>query len=315
MESLLIWSASSARGQQNLEHGLSTHTWGFRRLDTAIRRGRAAHVIFGSRFSGGNVRVDSEYWATGNCSLLIGEISSPVFEGRAPHWPDEIDQNSVIYPWRFGFTPLGWLHHVPLSGTSELPLDVAEHLRLAAVTNDPQVVQFQPSDLLARMGVQPSVTGGTDLSSTAGTPVDPTPALGSRSQGRSTDNELTGAVEAYAVLRASEHMRRLGYDVRELGKPFDLVCTSTDGREKHVEVKGTTGAGAQVIYTPNEVQHFRQCPYGADLIVVRDIQLDRSAVPYQANGGTLLHVENYTAPPDDLQATGWAGRVSGWDDE
>ena len=30
-----------------------------------------------------------------------------------------------------------------------------------------------------------------------------------------------------------------------IGKPYDLVCTKPDGTEKHVEVKGTTGAGAE----------------------------------------------------------------------
>lgn len=101
-------------------------------------------------------------------------------------------------------------------------------------------------------------------------------------------------------------------EVEPLGKPYDLVCRKPSGAEKHVEVKGTSGAGADVEYTPKEVLHFRSCPHGADLIVVRDIVVDRSQRPYVATGGELLHVEDYRAPAEDLQATGWLGRVSGW---
>jgi hypothetical protein len=68
-----------------------------------------------------------------------------------------------------------------------------------------------------------------------------------------------------------------------------------------------------VQYTPNEVQHFRTCPHGADLIVVRDISVDRGVQPYAATGGELLHIESYDAPAEDLQATGWYGRIVGWD--
>jgi hypothetical protein len=77
-------------------------------------------------------------------------------------------------------------------------------------------------------------------------------------------------------------------------------------------VKGTTGAGADVMFTPNEVHHFRNCPHGADLVVVRDIQVDRSSMPYGVAGGEVLRVPNYVAPAQDLQASGWIGRVSGW---
>jgi hypothetical protein len=88
------------------------------------------------------------------------------------------------------------------------------------------------------------------------------------------------------------------------------VCRKYSGTvEKHVEVKGTTGAGASVPYTPNEVRHFRACPYGGDLIVVHDIVVDTTTTQYMTSGGVLVHVENYQAPKEDLQATAYVGRV------
>lgn len=102
-------------------------------------------------------------------------------------------------------------------------------------------------------------------------------------------------------------MVSLGWQVKPLGKPYDLVCTKADGSEKHVEVKGSTGAATVVNYTPKEVRHCRTCPFGADLIVVSDIVVDRDT--HRTYGGRLHHVENYQAPPEDLQAASWAGRV------
>lgn len=89
--------------------------------------------------------------------------------------------------------------------------------------------------------------------------------------------------------------------------PCDIVPIVTlhfparaDAAEKHVEVKGTAGAGASVEYTTNEVRHFRMCPAGADLIVVHDIVIDTSVTPYSASEGVLVHVVNYSAPKQDL---------------
>ncbi len=140
------------------------------------------------------------------------------------------------------------------------------------------------------------------------------PVRGRHGGGRSYDPEFNRAVEQRAAAVAEEYMREQGWtDIKHLGKPYDLDCSKPSGQEKHVQVKGTTGAGADVEYTPNEIKHFRTCPHGADPIVVRDIIVDRSTTPYTTSGGQLRHVENYTAPPEHLQATGWLGRVPGWD--
>jgi hypothetical protein len=74
---------------------------------------------------------------------------------------------------------------------------------------------------------------------------------GRRGAGRSQDPEFNRTVEQRAVEVAEAYLRdNLGWTaVEHLGKPYDLVCRSESGEEKHVEVKGTTGAGADVDYT------------------------------------------------------------------
>lgn len=50
--------------------------------------------------------------------------------------------------------------------------------------------------------------------------------------------------------------------VKKLGKPYDLRCTRGT-EERHVEVKGTTGAATSVELTINEVLHARDQGHGA----------------------------------------------------
>jgi hypothetical protein len=231
----------------------------------------------------------------------------------------------VIYPHRFGITPLG-LGHVSASPAGPLGPDATEALRRAGTLNRGVYTVMDLAPLLDVLGVD-IVTGTQlpDLSRTAGRDLDITPSTTTPSTTRTssaanstsgpryaTDPDYRQAVERRAVVLAIEHMKANGWpDVTLLGKPYDLVCRSGDGREKHVEVKGTSGAGGDVFYTPNEVHHFRTCPHGADLIVVRDITVDTTTRPYSTSGGQLLHIRDYTA--EDLQATQWSGRVTGWD--
>ena len=57
-------------------------------------------------------------------------------------------------------------------------------------------------------------------------------------------------------------------------KSYDLICRRCD-EIKHVEVKGTTTDGAEVILTLNEVKHARENPCTA-LFVVSDITVERA---------------------------------------
>jgi hypothetical protein len=65
-------------------------------------------------------------------------------------------------------------------------------------------------------------------------------------------------IERYAMEAATTYFEELGYRVEDVGarESYDLVC-STKKIELHVEVKGTTSDGADVLLTPNEVAHAR----------------------------------------------------------
>ena len=309
---LAIWSSSSANGRRNLQRGLDTQTWGFKDDHSDYHR-PIDYVIFGYEHSAGSPRLGPQDWQRGSATLILCQRTVAPYLGHAPHWPDEHNDAQVIYPYRFGLTPLATLTDVPLSQAGPLAGAGSEALRLSAIGNRGIRTETDLTDLMAQMGLVFDPTGNPDLSQTAGavTP-DTTTVRGRRGAGRSNDAAFNRAVETHAVQMATTHLQAQGWDVDELGKPYDLVCTKPDGTEKHIEVKGTTGAGAEVQYTPNEVNHFRTCPHGADLIVVRDIVVDRTATPYATSGGQLTHITNYTAPPTDLQATGWLGRVDQW---
>ncbi|WP_372490577.1 protein NO VEIN domain-containing protein [Nocardioides bruguierae] len=214
----------------------------------------------------------------------------------------------VKYNPRFGISYIGDLQRVNTRG-GPLPPAVSETLRQSGVSGYVKVARdVDIADLMAGMGI------GAGAAQTAPVGVGmPSPdERRAGGQGRQTDADLNRATERRAVELATAHMLQHGWtEVIPLGKPYDLVCRRDDGQEKHVEVKGSSGATGSVIYTRNEVAHFRRCPHGADLIVVRDIELtldDDGAVT--ATGGELKHVANYRAPDADLKVLTFQGRVT-----
>src|SRR5690348_2506776 len=58
---LVIWSSKDANGRRNLEHGLTTKTWGFRRWHPDYNR-NYRWVLFASEHSGRGPRVPAEEW-------------------------------------------------------------------------------------------------------------------------------------------------------------------------------------------------------------------------------------------------------------
>lgn len=113
----------------------------------------------------------------------------------------------------------------------------------------------------------------------------------------SADNRQ--AVERYAMERAIHHFRALGWTVEEVAsrESYDLCCRRAGQPELHAQVKGTTGDGADVLLTPNELAHAReQYPHVA-LVVVSGIRLTdgatgshaglRSIQPWQIDGDAL----------------------------
>lgn len=131
--------------------------------------------------------------------------------------------------------------------------------------------------------------------------VSPRPKAGGGQGFRLTKAEQV-AVERHAVSAATRYLEGFGWDVRDVGatKSYDLHCRR--GEEAlHVEVKGTTSAGATVVLTRNEVAFHRETYPTNALIVVSRIQLDRGAEQPVASGGEVEVTMPWRIDEDALQ--------------
>jgi hypothetical protein len=106
-----------------------------------------------------------------------------------------------------------------------------------------------------------------------------------RGQGFQLDQEVKVAVEAHAMNMATKFYSK-AWDVEDVHgtESYDLICRH-GAKVKHVEVKGTTTDGAEVILTPNEVKHTRENKCAA-LFVLSNITIERAEDgPVTATGG------------------------------
>ncbi|KUN75029.1 hypothetical protein AQJ66_36530 [Streptomyces bungoensis] len=118
-----------------------------------------------------------------------------------------------------------------------------------------------------------------------------------RGAGYISDPKKRKAIEEHAERLATDHYEAQGWQVEKLGKPYDL-CGS---EERHVEVKGTTGAATSVELTINEVLHARDRDNSVDLYVVSDIKVDISSDDYTPSGGTVSHYTDWEPAEEDLR--------------
>jgi hypothetical protein len=102
-----------------------------------------------------------------------------------------------------------------------------------------------------------------------------------RGQGFQLDQEVKVAVEARAMNKATDLYSAQGWIVEDVHgtESYDLICRRGD-EVKHVEVKGTTTDGVEIILTPNEVRHARESECTA-LFVLSHITVE------QAEDGTV----------------------------
>jgi hypothetical protein len=130
-------------------------------------------------------------------------------------------------------------------------------------------------------------------------------------QGFHLDQDVKVAVEVRAMNAATEFYRE-DWDVEDVHgtESYDLVCRR-HGEVKHVEVKGTTTDGTEVILTPNEVRHAREYPHTA-LFILSNITIERAHDgtvtaaggdqhlfdPWPIDDGTLMPLGfRYRVPP------------------
>jgi Domain of unknown function (DUF3883) len=132
-----------------------------------------------------------------------------------------------------------------------------------------------------------------------------------RGQGFQLDQEVKVAVEALAMNMAAEFYRG-DWDVEDVhgAESYDLICRR-GGEVKHVEVKGTTIDGAEVILTPNEVRHARENPCTA-LFILSNITVERAEDgTVTATGGRRHLYDPWRLDDGTLKPLGFRYQVPG----
>lgn len=116
------------------------------------------------------------------------------------------------------------------------------------------------------------------------------------------DPVLKKAIERHAVDEAKRLYRDRGAtEIVELGKPYDLLVR-VDGREIHVEVKGSTTRAVAVELTVNEVQHaHNHAP--TELIVIDEIEYRQVDGIYRLLGGRARVWRNWVPDFESLEPT------------
>ena len=135
---------------------------------------------------------------------------------------------------------------------------------------------------------------------------------GPRRQGRARLPQAhKKAIEERAVEVAMKHLEESGFtDIKDVGKSHSFdISAKLNGVSFFIEVKGTMSLGEKVVLTKNEVLlHRQEYPHNA-LIVVSQIDLDRSEPP-SANGGKILFISPWRIDDSDLDALGYDYRVA-----
>lgn len=130
---------------------------------------------------------------------------------------------------------------------------------------------------------------------------------GSRAGFRTNAAEIK-AIENRAVQVARAYYESQGFEVKVLGKPFDLKVTNAD-ESLTVEVKGTTSDGSGVPLTAGEVEHHANAFPDNALVVVRNITLHRDVKSPTAGGGHLYELRAWKIDPEALRTISYAYEV------
>ncbi|GGW45030.1 hypothetical protein GCM10010350_31170 [Streptomyces galilaeus] len=118
------------------------------------------------------------------------------------------------------------------------------------------------------------------------------------------------AIERHSVRMATEYFEAQGWKVKDVGdkESFDLLLTR-EGQRLHVEVKGTTSAGLEVILTRAEVEKQRKYYPNNALVVVHSIELDRTGTEPTTSGGVLHCTSPWIVEDKDLTVISYAYRT------
>jgi hypothetical protein len=136
------------------------------------------------------------------------------------------------------------------------------------------------------------------------------PGTSGRGQGFQLDQDVKDAVEAFAMNTATQFYREAGWQVEDVhgSRSYDLIC-SKDGVSTHVEVKGTTGDGTEVILTYNEVEHARNYSPVALFIVSKIVVQREETGAVVIAGGEIRQCDPWIISDGTLKAIGYKYRV------
>jgi hypothetical protein len=129
-----------------------------------------------------------------------------------------------------------------------------------------------------------------------------------RRAGFRTNAAENKAIESHAIKLARAYYTGEGFEVKELGKPFDLKVTRP-GLTLTVEVKGTTSDGSGVVLTGGEVRHHAEAFPNNAFVVVREIVLHRGPKSPTASGGHLYELRGWDIDHDALRVISYAYEV------
>ncbi|WP_231905660.1 protein NO VEIN domain-containing protein [Streptomyces davaonensis] len=267
--------------RRNLQFGIETRSWGFPEWKPEYRSARPRFAVLAT---GVAPPVPLNVWLTQRITLYLFEVREGFHEGRAPHWPDEEAENAVKYPVRFGIVPLATVHDAPLGEPGPLPLAGSDAIRRSGIERGiGKLCDLDPQSLFDAAGIQ------VDWAPQQKVPLNRTPGF------------TAEQVEAPKTPKSRRSGAGFISDPKKRkAVPYNLRCTR--GREeRHVEVKGTTGAATSVELTINEVEHARSPQHTVDLYVVSDISVDMRSPDYTASGGRVAHLTDWSPAEEDLR--------------
>ncbi|MHB1080901.1 MAG: McrB family protein [Prosthecobacter sp.] len=128
----------SQESTENYEHGIQNGVWGFKpNKRPNVEFGPGDYILFGRGFTGGQPRVTSSIWTQHRLrEIAWAKITSKLELKTGLEWPDERRTAQVIYPFRLTFAETQRIKHdVELSGKAQLTAELAEALRLSAISN------------------------------------------------------------------------------------------------------------------------------------------------------------------------------------
>ena len=107
-----------------------------------------------------------------------------------------------------------------------------------------------------------------------------------------------------------KHLEKKGFtNIKDVGKNHSYdIAAKLNGTDFYIEVKGTISLGEKVVLTKNEVLLHRQEHPNNALIVVSQIDLDRSEPP-SAKGGKVHFISPWKIEDSRLEALGYDYRV------